>query len=86
MTHGNPAAAILPEGHMAASFDVRSTLAECSSQFTCRDAACATLVAEQGGRWFIRMGHPGFNLPANNWKGYATEAAARAAVRRVLSR
>ena len=34
------------------------------------------------GRWFITMGHPGFNSPANNREGYASEAAARAAVLR----
>jgi hypothetical protein len=30
-------------------------------------------------RWFITIGRPGFNLPANNRLGYATEAAAMAA-------
>jgi hypothetical protein len=30
-------------------------------------------------RYYITMGHPGFNLPANNRKGYATEKAAMAA-------
>lgn len=27
-------------------------------------------------RWFITIGRPGFNLPANNRLGYATESAA----------
>jgi len=30
-------------------------------------------------RYFISMGRPGFNLPANNRKGYATAKAAEAA-------
>jgi hypothetical protein len=34
------------------------------------------------GRWFITMGHPGFNSPANNAQGYASKAKAEAALRR----
>ncbi len=30
-------------------------------------------------RFYITMGNPGFNLPANNLNGYATEKAAMAA-------
>lgn len=33
-------------------------------------------------RWFVTFGHPAFNSVANNGGGYATERAARAAVRR----
>lgn len=33
------------------------------------------------GRFYITMGHPGFNTSANNANGYATEASARAVVR-----
>lgn len=47
----------------------------------CRGEGCAAAVAEHRGRWFITMGHPGYNSIANNRSGYATEAAARAAVR-----
>ena len=32
------------------------------------------------GRWFVTMGHAGFNSRANNGFGYATEANARRAV------
>lgn len=41
-------------------------------------------VAKQAptGRWFITMGHCGFNSPANNRSGYATQAAAVAASKR----
>lgn len=35
-----------------------------------------------GGRWYITMGHPGFNSPANNGLGYATKGMAVAAYRR----
>lgn len=31
------------------------------------------------GRWFITIGHAGFNSPANNRNGYATAEAALAA-------
>jgi hypothetical protein len=37
-------------------------------------------------RWFITMGHPGFNSPANNGRGYASGASARAAMLRYGSR
>lgn len=36
------------------------------------------------GRFFITMGHPGFNSRANNRDGYATRDAALAAFRRYL--
>jgi hypothetical protein len=32
------------------------------------------------GRWFITMGHPGFNSTANNRDGYASQAKAEAAI------
>jgi len=49
----------------------------------CRTPGCLTAVTSApSGRWFITMGHPGYNSPANNRRGYATAAAARAAVRR----
>ena len=37
------------------------------------------------GRWFITMGHPGFNLRANNRDGFATKAAAEHASMRLVS-
>ena len=37
-------------------------------------------VVEFEGRWFITIGNPGFNSPANNGKGYATRAKAMAAI------
>jgi len=39
-------------------------------------------VAETAGRWYIQFGYAGFNSPANNRRGYATEARALAAIRR----
>lgn len=36
----------------------------------------------QDGRWYITMGHPGFNSAANNFNGYATQKQAMAAYRR----
>lgn len=35
----------------------------------------------QSNRWYITMGHPGFNSMANNWRGYATKGRALAALR-----
>jgi len=38
------------------------------------------------GRWFITMGHPGFNSMANNRDGYVSMDSARTAVRRYAGR
>jgi hypothetical protein len=38
-----------------------------------------TRVVKINGRWFITIGNPGFNSPANNRNGYATEEGAMAA-------
>lgn len=50
----------------------------------CRNTACAKAVKQnpETGRYFITMGHPGFNSRANNGSGYATQAAALAAFHR----
>jgi len=50
----------------------------------CRKADCPEAVKQNPatGRWFITMGHPGFNSPANNGQGYRTHANALAAIRR----
>lgn len=47
-------------------------------------AACPEAVKENAetGRWFITMGHPGFNSPANNANGYAKREHALKACRR----
>ena len=64
------------------------TSTPCSSASVCRNAECPhmTVRAPVTGRWFITMGHAQFNSPANNGKGYATEAAALRAVRSTLAR
>ena len=41
---------------------------------------------ERTGRWFITMGTPGFNLPANNGSGYASKASAERAIARCTHR
>lgn len=38
------------------------------------------------GRYFIALGQPGFNSPANNRNGYASASAAAAASQRYASR
>jgi hypothetical protein len=49
-----------------------------------RCLGCADALRQEAtsGRWFITMGHPGFNLPANNRAGYATHSLAARALRR----
>lgn len=58
---------------------------ECPSHFAC-SGDCGHSVAAFRGAWFVTMGHPGFNTPANNRKGYATKAAALGTVRRYASK
>lgn len=50
----------------------------------CHATGCPAAVKErpETGRFYITMGHPGFNSPANNRDGYATHAKALAAIRR----
>jgi hypothetical protein len=52
------------------------------------DGSCSAPVRQHAetGRWFITMGHPGYNSPANNRDGYTTEASARAAIHRYATR
>lgn len=49
----------------------------------CREARCkwAVKIDPATGRFYITMGHPGFNTRANNGAGYATERGARRAFR-----
>lgn len=51
--------------------------AYCEAQEAC---PLATVVID--GQTFITFGHCGFNSKVNNGRGYATEAFARAAIRR----
>lgn len=57
-------------------------LSPCSGD-VCRAADCAEAVKlnPESGRWFITMGHPGFNSRANNGDGYASRARALKAFR-----
>ena len=50
----------------------------------CHATGCQQAVKENPatGQFFITMGHPGFNSPANNRNGYATREKALAAIRR----
>jgi len=56
-------------------------LSECSREL-CYRVHETTVKQAPSGKWFITMGHPGFNSPANNRSGYATRQAAEASVRR----
>lgn len=51
----------------------------------CSGCAESVKVAPTG-RWFITMGHAGFNSPANNGFGYASRERARAASERYARR
>lgn len=51
----------------------------------CRGAG-ADAVEQKHGRWYVTMGHAGFNTRANNAQGYATERSARAVVDRYQGR
>lgn len=62
-------------------------MSDCMARGRCeRGADCPNAVEVEGSgleaRWFISMGHPGFNSPANNRGGYVTRAKAQAACRR----
>lgn len=52
----------------------------------CPDGMRPVIQHQLTGRWYIAAGHPGFNLPANNGRGYASPAAALAAMRRCCKR
>ena len=54
----------------------------------CRVTGCAEAVKlnPETGRWFITMGHPGFNSPANNGAGYHSKDSALKAFRRYGNR
>lgn len=49
---------------------------------TCYGCPAAVKVNPATGRWFVTMGHPGFNTRANNGAGYKTWRAAAAAIAR----
>jgi hypothetical protein len=54
---------------------------------TCSGRFCAdSIKTDHSGRWYITMGHPGFNSPANNRMGYASRAKAEAARRHYAER
>lgn len=52
----------------------------------CSHPDCGEAVKERPdtGRWYITMGHPGFNSRANNGSGYATRKAALMAFHRYM--
>ena len=49
---------------------------------------CSTPVKDDpdNGRWYITMGHPGFNSDANNADGYKSRNAAHAAMKKYSNR
>lgn len=59
--------------HMIDDHEDRKTVALTKTRFP---------VVEFGGRWFITIGNPGFNSPANNGNGFKSEGRAWAAIRR----
>jgi len=59
----------------------------CAQTMACRDPWChdAVKVAPTG-RWFITMGHAGFNSPANNGAGYMSPLQCRTLMAALLGR
>lgn len=52
----------------------------------CRGCEKATVLDAGLNRWFITMGHVGFNLRANNGAGYATKQDAERAIAKIAKR
>ena len=48
----------------------------CKTEHSCYTVGCSSRVIAQGDRWFITIGHCGFNSTANNRHGYSTKRAA----------
>jgi hypothetical protein len=62
---------------------------KCIEKGICRDVNCPEAVKcssykDTFGRWFITMGHAGFNSHSNNRNGYETKAKACGAMKRYL--
>lgn len=56
----------------------------CANQASpCRGCKDAVVIDPILNRWFITMGHVGFNLPANNRSGYETKAKAEQAINQI---
>lgn len=62
--------------------DVRAVAPVCMAGDICRNPECPNAVAQQGVRWFITMGHPGYNSRSNNGAGYAMRQDAVGAFKR----
>lgn len=60
-------------------------IGECSDK-VCREPNCQHQVTEFHGRYYVTMGHAGFNTPANNRNGYCSQATAKAAVAKYLNK
>jgi hypothetical protein len=56
------------------------------SDFICESGSCEEAVKQNPntGRWFITIGHCGFNTPANNMDGFQTGLIARKTYHRYL--
>jgi hypothetical protein len=82
---------VTPEAHTEYHVPAHLT-SECADRTAidggCRDWLCRQAVKRDPttGRYFITMGHAGFNSRANNGAGYTTEGGAARAVRALVSR
>jgi len=54
----------------------------------CNDLNCPDAVKRSlnNGRWYITMGHAGFNTKANNGNGYATKNTALSTMKKLTRR
>ena len=60
---------------------------KCSDNPVCADFCCSEMVKQrEDGRWFITMGHAGFNCRLNNANGFSTQEMAIEISRLYLSK
>lgn len=57
----------------------------CEPEAMCDGQYCGRETVEHEGRWYITIGHPGFNSPSNNMSGYSSRAKAIESLEHYLS-
>lgn len=58
----------------------------CEPEKQCAGLCTEPVKRREDGRWFITMGHPGFNSPANNRDGYGSWMQAVQAMNRYYAK
>ena len=65
---------------------MKHLISNCAGKYPLCNGCAETTKQGPNGRWFITMGHAGFNHWANNRDGYVAKAAAEAISARFLSK